>query len=263
MIILLFMNEKSPNQNPFEDQKKAVSNLKCFRIGVHSGKGGVGKTFVSVNLAYSLKNAGFSVGLLDADIDCPNVSTFLTVKVPAQKNGSSLSPILHNGVFFISTGSLNPTSENPIVIRGPIKHNMLYNFLVNTKWPSLDYLVIDLPPGTADVPLSAMQLSALDGLILVCAPTKESRIDTVRAANMAKSLNVPILGLIENFSGEIFGSIGKSLSADLGVPFLGSIPLSKSIADLSNESKIAFIEDPSLILVRENLIQLLALRGKK
>lgn len=257
------MEEKQTPSNPFEDQKKSVSRLECFRIGIHSGKGGVGKTFVSVNLAYSLKNSGFSVGLLDADIDCPNVSTFLNVKIPAQKNGTSLSPILHNGVFFISTGSLNPTSENPIVIRGPIKHNMLYNFLVNTKWPQLDYLIIDLPPGTADVPLSAMQLSALNGLILVCAPTKESRIDTIRAANMAKSLSVPILGLIENFSGEVFGSIGQNLASDLGVPFLGSIPLSKSIANLSNESKIAFLEDPSLFDLRENVIKAISLRGKK
>lgn len=257
------MDEKQTPPNPFEDQKKSVSKLNCFRIGVHSGKGGVGKTFVSINLAYSLKSAGFSVGLLDADIDCPNVSTFLNVKIPAQKSGSTLNPILHNGVFFISTGSLNPTSENPIVIRGPIKHNMLYNFLVNTSWPPLDYLIIDLPPGTADVPLSAMQLSALDGLILVCAPTKESKIDTIRAANMAKSLNVPILGLIENFSGEVFGTIGKLLAADLGVPFLGSIPLSKSIASLSNESKIAFLEDPSLSDFSKNLIKTISLRGKK
>ncbi len=259
------MTINNPNstqpENPFESQKKAVSLLTGFRIGVHSGKGGVGKTFVSINIAYYLKSKGYEVGLLDADIDCPNVSTFLNLKIPLVRESTQLNPILHNGVSIVSTGSLNPGSLNPIVIRGPIKHNMLYNFLANTKWPKLDYLVIDLPPGTADVPLSAMQLSAIDGLILVCAPTKESRIDTIRAANMAKSQNIRILGLVENFSGEVFGSIGENLSKELEIDFLGSIPLSANIAKLSNDSKIAFLEDSSLVKITLSILN--SIKGKK
>ena len=237
--------------NPFSDQK---AKLKAYKLGVHSGKGGVGKTFLSVNLAYSLSSIGFRVGLLDADIDCPNVSRFLSMGGMAVKEASVIRPAVHNGVKIVSTALLNPGSENPIIIRGPIKHNMLVSFLNAVDWGELDFLVIDLPPGTADVPLSAMQLSALDGLVLVSAPTKESLLDTARACNMAKKLDVKILGLLENMSGEVFGSHGDEMARRLDVPYLGTIPLSKKTAQINERGGIAFLEDDTLHQIRGSLI---------
>lgn len=239
--------------NPFEAQKPSMQGV--YKLGVHSGKGGVGKTFLSVNVAYSLASSGFRVGLLDADIDCPNASKFLGINTLAAKDGNSIKPVVHNGVKLISTALLNPGSENPIIIRGPIKHNMLVTFLSSVQWGPLDYLVIDLPPGTADVPLSAMQLSALDGLLLITTPTKEALLDTARASNMAKKLGVSILGLIENMSGEVFGSHGPEAAKRLDVPYLGTIPLSKETARINEDSGIAFLSNPSLFSIRDKLLE--------
>lgn len=241
-------------ENPFSEQKAAARLGKAYKLGVHSGKGGVGKTFVSVNIAYSLSALGFRVGLLDADIDCPNVSRFLSMKGIATKDAAAIHPVTHDGVKVISTALLNPQSESPIIIRGPIKHNMLASFLGSVEWGELDFLIIDLPPGTADVPLSAMQLSALDSLALVTAPTKESLLDTARACNMAKKLNVRILGLIENMSGEIFGSHGEEAAKRLDVPYLGTIALTRKTAQMNEAGKIAFIENGELHPLRDSLI---------
>lgn len=248
-------------ENPFEDQKRSVLKLKAYKLGIHSGKGGVGKTFLSVNIAYSLAAAGYKVGLLDADIDCPNVSKFLSVNAIATKSGNTLHPIVHNGVKILSTALLNPPSESPIIIRGPIKHNMLVSFLSSADWGELDFLIIDLPPGTADVPLSAMQLSALDCLILVSTPTKESMLDTARAANMAKKLGIKILGLVENMSGEIFGSHGAEMAKRLDVEFLASIPLSKETAMLNENAEIAFVKNNDLSDVRDRLLKKITGKG--
>ena len=237
----------------FHDQKPNKL-IKTYKLGIHSGKGGVGKTFISVNVAYSLAKLGYKVGLLDADIDCPNVSKFLGLTGIAMKNGTSIQPVLHNNVKIISTSLLNPGSENPIIIRGPIKHNMLVSFLNSVDWGELDYLIIDLPPGTADVPLSAMQLSALNSIILVSTPTKEAILDTARASNMAKKLNITILGLIENMSGEIFGNYGEQTAKKLEVPYLGSILLSKETAQINESGNIAFLENPTLHKLRDSLI---------
>ena len=226
-----------------------------YKLGIHSGKGGVGKTFVSVNIAYSLASLGHRVGLLDADIDCPNVPKFLSIQSIVQRKGNVIYPVKYNGISIISTALFNPPgNENPIIIRGPIKHNMLMEFLNSVQWGELDYLVLDLPPGTADAPLSAMQLSALDGLILVTSPSKEALLDTARAANMARKLNVKILGLVENMSGEIFGSHGEEMARRIDVPFLGSIPLSKEIAMMNENSEIAFLADRSLHAVRDSIL---------
>ena len=242
---------------PFEAERSKISLIKASKIGVHSGKGGVGKTFLSVNLSYSLSVLLKSkVGLLDADIDCPNVTKLLNItKILSKDQHTNLyEPIEHNGVKIISSASFNPLSENPIIIRGPIKHKMLVDFLQNTNWGNLDYLVVDLPPGTADVPLSAMQLSALDALILITTPSKEARLDTKRAANMAKKLGLKILGLVENMSGEIFGSFGEQTANELEVPFLGSIPLTKEIAEYNEKSEIAFLKLNETFSVRDKII---------
>ena len=256
--LFVFKNGRSDHSNmnnPFLTDESQIKNLNFFKLGIHSGKGGVGKTFTSINIAYSLAAAGFRVGLLDLDVDCPNVPKFLGINNLMTRSGSKYEPILHNGVKIASTALLNPSSESPIIIRGPIKHRMLIDLLLNTNWGDIDFLVIDLPPGTADVPLSAMQLSAIDGLILVTMPTKESLIDTTRAANMAKKLSVKIIGLVENMSGDIFGKHGEEFAKRLEIPYLGSIPLSKETAQINEESGIAFLKNATLKKLGDDLIK--------
>lgn len=221
------------------------------KIAIHSGKGGVGKTFISINIAYSLSG---SVGLIDADVDCPNVSKFLLLNSMLSKINNRIIPIIHNNVKIVSSDLFNPMNEDPLIIRGPIKHRILVEFLNSVEWGHLDYQIIDLPPGTADVPLSAMQLSAIDGLILVTTPLKESILDTTRAANMAKKLGIKIIGLIENMSGEIFGTNGSEIAKKLQIPFLGSIPLSQKIAKINQEGKIAFLENSELFELRDKIV---------
>lgn len=221
------------------------------KIAIHSGKGGVGKTFISINIAYSLSG---SVGLIDADVDCPNVSKFLLLNSMLSKINNRIIPIIHNNVKIVSSDLFNPMNEDPLIIRGPIKHRILVEFLNSVEWGHLDYQIIDLPPGTADVPLSAMQLSAIDGLILVTTPLKESILDTTRAANMAKKLGIKIIGLIENMSGEIFGTNGAEIAKKLQIPFLGSIPLSQKIAKINQEGKIAFLENSELFELRDKIV---------
>ncbi len=249
------MNNKANQSNPFQDQANSLKKLSgIVKIGVHSGKGGVGKTFVAVNLAYSLAAAGYKVGLLDADIDCPNVPKFLSVSSVAARSATTITPVTHNGVKLVSTALLNQPSESPIIIRGPIKHNMLVSFLTAVEWGTLDYLIIDLPPGTADVPLSAMQLSALDGIIFVTTPTKEALLDTARACNMARQLGLKLVGLVENMSGEIFGSNGADSASRLGLELICSIPLSAATARINERAGIAFIENGELKGQRDALV---------
>lgn len=235
----------TPPKNPVQEEqdriRNRIKNIK-HKIGVHSGKGGVGKTFVAVNLAMTLAAEGYQVGLLDADVDCPNVHRFLNLETELHIDGHGrLVPLRHKSVKIVSTGFINP-QEEAMIIRGPIKHRVLTDFLEIADWGPLDYLILDFPPGTSDVPLSAMQMADLSGVVLVTTPSKESVADVTRAAAMARKLGVPILGLIENMSGEIFGlGVGEDVAKNLKIPFIGSIPLSKEIRELSDQGEPAFV----------------------
>jgi ATP-binding protein involved in chromosome partitioning len=233
-----------PKVNPQEQEQARVKGaLKSItkKIGVHSGKGGVGKTFVACNLAMALAAEGHAVGLLDADVDCPNVPQFLNLKAEVQMDDEGkIVPLLHKGIKILSTGFIQPDGE-PLIIRGPIKHRVLTDFLELGRWGELDYLIIDFPPGTSDVPLSAMQYADLTGVILVTTPHKESIADVTRACHMARKLGIPIIGLIENMSGDIFGSKGEQVAQHLNVPYLGSIPLRKDIRELAEQGEPAFL----------------------
>jgi ATP-binding protein involved in chromosome partitioning len=233
----------APKNPVVEEQERIRGKLKDIKIkiGVHSGKGGVGKTFVACNLAMTLAAEGYQVGLLDADIDCPNVNEFLNLKgdLLMHENGK-LVPLRHKNIKVVSTGSIQPPGE-PLIIRGPIKHRVLTDFMEVADWGPLDYLVIDFPPGTSDVPLSAMQMADLTGVILVTTPQKESVVDVTRAAGMARKMDIPIIGLIANMEGEVFGHVGEELAKKLQIPFIGSIPLAKEIRELSDKAEPAFL----------------------
>ncbi|MGI0141095.1 MAG: P-loop NTPase [Candidatus Micrarchaeales archaeon] len=226
-----------------EDLKAKLSSVK-HKIGVYSAKGGVGKTTTAVNIAYTLSSMGYKVGILDADIDTPNVTYFVGYKgVPPRDY--PLQPMIVNGVKIISTAMFFEDSGKPIIWRGPMLTKMLKEFFADTVWGELDYLIIDLPPGSSDAPLTIMQLIPLDGFVLVTTPQHIAAINTIKSGTMAKKFGLALLGVIENMSnGTPKGA--KEVSEKLGCDILGTIKSDPKFADLSDEGKIPVIEDNSI-----------------
>ena len=223
-------------------------------IAVGSGKGGVGKTTVAVNLAVALAEAGAQVGLLDADIYGPNVPRMMGVyRVPPMTEDGKLRPAEAYGVKIMSIGFLVPPDQ-PLIWRGPMLHSAIRQFLQDVAWGSLDYLIIDLPPGTGDAALSVAQLLPLTGAVVVTLPQKVSLDDARRSAEMFRKLNVPVLGIIENMSYlelpdgtrmDVFGSGGgEALARELGVAFLGKIPMDPEVRKGGDAGKPVVIAQP-------------------
>ena len=220
------------------EQKRAIadslSQIK-YKIGVYSGKGGVGKTTVAVNLAATLAHDGASVGILDVDIDCPNVVRAMKVlEPPLVGEDRRMIPPERFGVQVMSMGFFQKNEDEAIIWRGPMVHNAIQRLLQTTQWGELDYLVVDLPPGTSDAPLTVMQTLDLDGFIVVTTPQELAKIDAKRSINMIRTLHVNVLGVVENFSGEIFGSgAGEELAAEVDLNFLGRLELKSDYRDTS------------------------------
>ena len=213
---------------------EALGKIRC-KVGVYSGKGGVGKTTVAVNLAVTLAREGHSVGILDADIDCPNVVRAMKVfEPPIVDENRTMIPSERFGVQVMSMAFFQENEEEAIIWRGPMIHNAINQLLQSTDWGELDYLIIDLPPGTSDAPLTIMQSLTMDGFIVVTTPQELAQIDALRSANMIRKLRVEVLGVVENFSGRIFGSGGgEELAERLGTEFLGRIELRSDYRDTS------------------------------
>jgi len=204
------------------------------KIGVYSGKGGVGKTTVSVNLAVTLAQEGKKVGLLDVDIDCPNVTRVLGIEEKPDYVDGQIVPAEKWGVKVVSMAFFQENEEEAIIWRGPMIHNAINQFLQITDWGELDYLLVDLPPGTSDAPLTVMQTLPMDGFVVVSTPQELANIDARRCINMIRKLNLNVLGVVENYSGAIFGEGGGMLLAqDVGAPFLGCMALRGSYRDTS------------------------------
>ncbi len=208
-----------------------VKNL----IAVGSGKGGVGKTTVAVNLAISLATLGHKTGLLDADVYGPNVPLMMGTNQTPHAIGERIQPLENYGVKLMSMGFLSP-GDKPLVWRGPMLHSVIQQFLRGVDWGELDYLVIDLPPGTGDVQLSLIQTAPVTGAIVVTTPSDVSLEDARKAVHMFEQVKVPILGMIENMSYlqcphcderiDVFSTGGGRRTAkDMDVYFLGALPL--------------------------------------
>ena len=204
-------------------------------IAVGAGKGGVGKTTVAVNLAIALARLGGRVGMIDGDIYGPNVPIMLGVQTQLQHDGEKIVPAEKYGITAVSMGFLT-SDDAPVIWRGPMLHGVVTQFFRDVRWPELDYLIVDMPPGTGDVALSLSQSVPVSGAVVVTTPQRVSLADTRRAVKMYEKLNAPVLGLIENMShfvcpgcgreADLFGrGGGEQLATDLNVPFLGRIPL--------------------------------------
>jgi ATP-binding protein involved in chromosome partitioning len=226
-------------------------------IAVSSGKGGVGKSTVAVNLAVGLSKLGAKVGIMDADVYGPNVPLMLGVadKQPQIAN-NQIIPIEAHGVKIISMALLAP-ADKPMVLRGPMLHGIVRQFLSDVNWDELDYLIVDMPPGTGDVQLSLAQLVPVQGAVLVTTPQNVSIADVRRALKMFEQVSVPVLGIVENMSYfippdmpqkryNIFGEGGgKSLSDEYKVPFLGEVPLGMEVREAGDKGTPVVISEPS------------------
>jgi ATP-binding protein involved in chromosome partitioning len=223
-------------------------------IAIGAGKGGVGKTTVAVNLAIALAKCGGRVGLIDADIYGPNVPIMLGVKTQLTTDGEKIVPAEKFGLQLISMGFLT-SDDAPIIWRGPMLHGALQQFFREVRWRDLDYMVVDLPPGTGDVALSLSQTIPVAGSVVVTTPQQVSLADSRRAVAMYKKLNIPPLGLIENMShfvcpecqheAAIFGhGGGEKMAAELGIPFLGRIPIYQPIREGSDAGVPLMISEP-------------------
>jgi ATP-binding protein involved in chromosome partitioning len=222
-------------------------------VAVGSGKGGVGKTTLAVNLAIALAKLGGRVGLLDADVYGPNVPLMLGASAQPQANSDGrIDPIQIHGLKVISVGFLNP-GDKPVIWRGPMLHSIIRQFLGSVAWGELDYLVVDLPPGTGDVALSLIQTVPLTGAIVVSTPSDVSLQDARKAIEMFRQMKVDLVGMVENMSYfvcphchheiDIFSRGGAERTAQqFGVPFLGNIQLDPEIRKAGDSGKPAVLE---------------------
>ncbi|MDG2470139.1 MAG: Mrp/NBP35 family ATP-binding protein [Pirellulaceae bacterium] len=208
-------------------------------IAVGSGKGGVGKSTVATSLALGLKRAGCKVGLCDADVYGPSIPTLLGMEGQPSQVDNKIQPLDYHGMPVMSIGFMVPPEE-AVIWRGPMLHSAVTQFLRDTAWGDIDYLIVDMPPGTGDIALSLSQMIPLTGSIVVCTPQKVALMDAIKAVAMFQKVNIPILGIVENMSGficpdngkqyDIFGKGGaKRFAEQAEVPFLGEVPLNMQI----------------------------------
>ncbi len=236
--------------------KRSVPGVKRI-ILVGSGKGGVGKSTVSANLALALSKLDSNVGLLDADIYGPSIPKIMGVEggrlQVSDKN--KIIPLKQYDISLVSMGFLLPSEDVPVIWRGPMLMKALTQMLFDVDWNNLDYLVIDLPPGTGDVQLTLAQTIKIDGAVVVTTPQDVALADVRKATAMFQKVEIPILGVIENMayficpdSGEKFYIFGKGKTAEFAsaynIKILGSIPLDPKVAELSDSGKPVVIENP-------------------
>lgn len=250
--------ECSPQQREEHERwllERSLSRIR-HRLMVISGKGGVGKSTLSANLSIALAMEGFEVGLLDADVHGPNVPKMLGLegeRLVGSAGGGICPAMLLPNLKVVSMAFLLPSSDSPVIWRGPLKHSAFRQFLSEVEWGELDFLVVDLPPGTGDEPLSiAHLLGRVDGSIVVTTPQEVALLDARKAVNFSRQLQVPVIGVVENMSGLICPHCGRQVEVfkrgggeraarELGVPFLGRVPLDPRVVVSCDEGR-PFVE---------------------
>lgn len=223
-------------------------------IAVSSGKGGVGKSTISVNLAIALAQMGARVGLLDADILGPNVPMMMGVNQMPPPRNHKMVPAENFGVKFISMAFL-VKPDQPLIWRGPMLHSAIRQLLTDVEWGELDYLIVDLPPGTGDAQLTLAQVLPLSGTVIVTQPMQVAAADALRGLKTFEKLEVPILGIVENMSGEFFGTgAGEKLATDYETAYLGSIPMDANVrvgGDSGQPIVVAYPDSPAAQAIQD------------
>jgi len=246
-------HQPGPSASVPGSTKVSLPNIKNM-IAVASGKGGVGKSTVAVNLALALAKEGAKVGLLDADIYGPSIPIMMGVKRRPDVHGEHVHPIEKDGIKLISMGFLVPENQ-AVVWRGPMVHGALTQFLTQVQWGELDYLIIDMPPGTGDAQLTMSQTAPLSGAIIVTTPQEVSLLDARRGLLMFQNVKVPVLGVVENMSGFVCSHCdevtpifrtggGKKIADEFQVPFLGGIPIDPLVAEGGDLGKPIVLAQP-------------------
>ena len=251
--------DEHESQGEFEQRQRLHSAL-CridHKVVVMSGKGGVGKSTVAVNIATALMMSGKRVGLLDVDVHGPSVPTMLGLEgiTPMSRSGSII-PVEYDGIRVMSVGFLLKDADSAVVWRGPLKAGVIRQFLSDVAWGDLDYLIVDSPPGTGDEPLSVCQLiEDVDGAVIVTTPQKVAAVDVRKSITFCQQLGVPVLGVLENMSGfacphcgEITHILsaggGETTAREMGVPFLGSLPIDPAIAEAGDAGRVFVHREP-------------------
>lgn len=227
-------------------------------IGVVSGKGGVGKSFVTGSLANLMASKGYKVGIMDADITGPSIPKMYGIKGNAQGSDNGIYPMpTANGIEVMSVNLLLPDEETPVIWRGPVLANMVKQFWSDVIWGELDYLFVDMPPGTGDVPLTVFQSLPVDGIIIVTSPQELVQMIVKKAFNMAGMMDVPVLGVVENYSYvkcpncdeeiHIYGdSHIEDVAKELGISVLGKLPMDQKFAKAADAGQIYAVENDYL-----------------
>jgi len=272
-LVALPMVGRPASGSPADEGSFSIGRLDRSRIrsvlAVLSGKGGVGKTFVAALLASEFHRDGARVGVLDADITGPSMArVFGVMDVPhLTTDGKKIEPMRSaGGVFVMSMASVTASTKVPLIWRGPMINGAIRGLFKDTAWPELDYLIVDLPPGTSDAPMTVFQSLEPDGVVIVTAPTELSAEVVAKASGMAKTFSVPILGLVENMAyltcphGErvdLFGpSRGPDFASRMGIPYLGSIPIVPGLPALADAGRMEELRstEASLIASRVRLL---------
>ncbi|MCI5509509.1 MAG: P-loop NTPase [Oliverpabstia sp.] len=260
---------------PSKEKKSMLEELNIYSeikhvIGVVSGKGGVGKSFVTASLANQMAQKGFRVGILDADITGPSIPKMYGLHGPAQADDQGIYPMeAKNGIKVMSVNLLLPQEDEPVIWRGPILANMVKQFWTDVIWGDLDYLFVDMPPGTGDVPLTVFQSLPVEGIVIVSSPQDLVKMIVKKAYKMAQMMNIKVLGLVENYSYIVCPDCGKKLqvfgeshideiAAELQIDVLGKMPINPLYAEAADKGVFHAVDNEYV----EKAVEKLYMMGK-
>ena len=247
----------SQGQQSLLEEANRFSDIKKV-IGVVSGKGGVGKSFVTGSLAVELSKLGYAVGILDADLTGPSIQKMFGIKGQAEGDMNGIYPKeTANGIRIMSINMLLEDEELPVIWRGPVLAGVVKQFWTDVIWGELDYLLVDMPPGTGDVPLTVFQSLPLDGIVIVTSPQDLVTMIVKKAYNMAEQMNIPVLGIVENYSylecpdcGKKIQVFGEShideIAESMGLPVLGKMPIMPKLSELSDKGSFELTENTTI-----------------